>query len=352
MATFIKILSESDIKAFEFPPEFNGEERKKFFSLPIWANEITESIRTPMNKVGFILQLGYFRATNRFFTSDKFHMRDVHYVASKADVAIDQISFDEYFKSTNGRHQDIIRERLGFRRFDDKTKEILVQEAVSLCSNQIKPRLMFMSLLDFLIKKRIEIPTYRAFSEVITNGLNRFEKSLLSSIQKDLKPEERVLLDSLLELSEADLSEKKKLIKPYKITLLKKINQSRRPKKIRENIDDLQCLKSLFEKVEHYAKNLQLSPQSIKYYAELAIRSQVFQISRREENRYLLLIAFVIHQYYKLNDAIVDVLILSSQATKNSAQKENKEKFYETRQSRYQFIGVPVQDHERPCYGN
>ncbi len=264
MATFIKILSQSDIKAFEFPPEFNGEERKRFFSLPIWANEIVESVRTPINKVGFVLQLGYFRAVNRFFTSGKFYSRDIHYVASKSGVDVDQIEFIEYFKSTNGRHQDVIRDHLGFRRFDEKTKEILVEETVSLCSNQIKPRLMFMSLVDFLIRKRIEIPTYYAFSEAITNGLNRFEKTLLSVIQKNLNHEERALLDDLLEMNDAGLSEEKKSTKPYKITLLKKINQSRKPKKIRENIEDLQCLKGLFEKVEPYIKHLQLSSESVK----------------------------------------------------------------------------------------
>ena len=147
-----------------------------------------------MNKVGFVLQLGYFKAVNRFFTSDKFHIRDINYVASKVGVALYQINFSVYFKTTNGRHQDIIRERLGFRRFDDKAKAIFEEEAVSLCSNQIKPRLMFMSLVDFLIRKRIEIPTYRSFAEAITNGLNRFEKSLLSLIQKSLVSEEKILL--------------------------------------------------------------------------------------------------------------------------------------------------------------
>ena len=31
MSSLVKILSNKDIKAFDFPPEFHGEERKHFF---------------------------------------------------------------------------------------------------------------------------------------------------------------------------------------------------------------------------------------------------------------------------------------------------------------------------------
>ena len=47
MATYIKILNNNDIKTFENPPQFNGEERKQFFYLPTWAKDLVESFRTP-----------------------------------------------------------------------------------------------------------------------------------------------------------------------------------------------------------------------------------------------------------------------------------------------------------------
>lgn len=40
MSTHIKILNNKDIKAFDSPPEFNGEERKRFFYLPKWTSEL------------------------------------------------------------------------------------------------------------------------------------------------------------------------------------------------------------------------------------------------------------------------------------------------------------------------
>ena len=68
----IKILNKNDINAFNSPPEFTGEERERFFYLPKWASELVESFRTSTNKIGFVLQLGYFKAVNSFFVAQKF----------------------------------------------------------------------------------------------------------------------------------------------------------------------------------------------------------------------------------------------------------------------------------------
>ncbi len=337
MATHIKILSQSDIKVFDLPPVFNIEERKRFFDLPKWADDEVKDCRTPITKVGFILQLGYFFAVNRFFVANKFHVKDVEFICRKLQLPVEEINFKAYIERTFERHQEIILEKLGINKFDDQRKRILMNEAVLLSSNQMKPRFMFLSLVDFLRRNKIEVPTYNTLAEVITDALKQFEKSLAFSIKERLSHEERVLLDDLLTVGEEYLTEKQDLkIKRYKITLLKTSNQSLRPMKIRENIEDLDSLKSLFEIVTPLVKQLHLSPETIKYYAQIVIKSQVSQISQREDNRYLLLIAFVIHQYYQLNDNLVDAMIQSTQTVKNSALKENKEKFYEARGPQHQ----------------
>jgi len=54
MPTTINILNSTDAKMYDLPPIFDGDQRKKFFDLPKWANESVESLRTPTNKMGFI----------------------------------------------------------------------------------------------------------------------------------------------------------------------------------------------------------------------------------------------------------------------------------------------------------
>ena len=73
MTTHLKILNLHDIQSFEFPPKFTSEERKRYFYLMQWSQEFLNSLQTTQNKVGFILQYGYFQNTGRFFNAKKFH---------------------------------------------------------------------------------------------------------------------------------------------------------------------------------------------------------------------------------------------------------------------------------------
>ncbi|MCD6388671.1 MAG: hypothetical protein J7L69_04605 [Desulfobulbaceae bacterium] len=77
-------------------------------------------------------------------------------------------------------------------------------------------------------KKKIELPGYHTFAEIITDTLRNYEKVLIASIEDNLSMGEKQLLDSLLkfgdEYKDGDKQEAK--LKRYKITLLKKSHQS------------------------------------------------------------------------------------------------------------------------------
>lgn len=75
----MKILNKLEREAFESPPHFNSAERKRFFSLPKALNGIVEGLRTPANKVFFIVMAGYFRASRKFFAK-QFRPPDVEFV--------------------------------------------------------------------------------------------------------------------------------------------------------------------------------------------------------------------------------------------------------------------------------
>ncbi|OPY68305.1 MAG: Tn3 transposase DDE domain protein [Syntrophorhabdus sp. PtaU1.Bin050] len=333
MATLINVLSQPDRKAFEIPPVFSEEERVSYFDIPQWASKLIKAFRTPTNKVGFILQLGYFRSANSFFGSKIFHPDDVAFVAKFLKINIKKIYFNDYTRTTYERHQFFILENLGFRKFDDNVKGILEREAVALCAKLLRPRSIFMSLIDFLRSKKIEVPSYHILSDTITNALRSIEEDIQNRVYTSLTPTNRGLLDSLINTSPEYLGDDKRDLKNkrYKITLLKKSNQSTKPSRIRENIDDLLCIKELFDELEPDIKALGISPETIEFYARIAIKPQVFQLARRDKSRYLYLLAFVVHQYYKLNDTVIDALLQSIQSTNNASQREHKEMVFEAR---------------------
>ncbi|MBF0560324.1 MAG: Tn3 family transposase, partial [Nitrospirae bacterium] len=330
-----------EVQAFDNPPEFNGEERKKVFFVPFLGRTAMTGFRTPINKVGFVLQCGYFSAVNKFFVASRFHRKDVEFTIGRLDLSMEEVNLSDYNKRTRERHQEIILKNLGWRKFDEDTKMLLIQEALTLCSKQTKPRLMFLSLVDFLRRKKIELPTYYAISEIITQALNNFEETLIVLLDRNLSVEDRRMLDELLREEDEYLDGEKKVlkIKRYRLTLLKKSNQSTKPSKIKENVRDLKSLHTLFRELTPIIERLGLSSELIQYYAQIVIKSQIFQIHRREENRHLLLIAFVVHQLYQLNDILIEILMQSVQTTINSSTRENKERFYEERQSKHRMIG-------------
>ena len=289
MSTHLKILSQKEIKAFDSPPEFSGEERKRFFYLPQWAEEIVAELRTPTNKVGFVLQLGYFSAVNKFFVSLGFLQRDIESVLRRLQIAQQSIDLSKYVKGTGTRHQDLIRENLGVRPFSDAVKREVFSQAKAICAKQVKPKLIFWSLVDYLREKKIEIPTYHALSEMISEAHRHFERDLVVRIDKQISPAQSQILNQLLAIdSTYESVEKQSLkLKRYKLTLLKKISQSTRPKRILENVTDLQELKALYFELNSLIAGLDLSDEMVDYYAQVARRSQIFQLSRREEKRYL-----------------------------------------------------------------
>jgi len=73
-------------------------------------------------------------------------------------------------------------------------------------------------------------------------------------------------------------------------------------KHIRERRENFEHLKGMYLKIVHVARRLHLSDSAIQFYAEYVINNQIPQIASRGTIRYLLLIAFVIHQYYLLGE--------------------------------------------------
>ena len=63
----MKIFNTLEEEAFESPPEFNSGERKRFFSLSLLLKESQANLRTPTNKVCFLVAAGYFKALRKFF---------------------------------------------------------------------------------------------------------------------------------------------------------------------------------------------------------------------------------------------------------------------------------------------
>jgi len=334
MSTHIKIFNKVDIKSFESAPHFNAAERKKYFYPSDWVKSVISEYDTDTNKVGFVLLFGYFQATKRFVPIKHFSGRDIEYVSSRLNINIKSVDFSNFYRPTITRYKKIILNYLGHSGFDDESKQFVINEASALVEKQIKPKSVLLLLIQFMLYKHIEIPRYHMLADIITNAFNKFEKSLAEKIESYLKPEHRKLLDTLLEREDDDSpkTDEGKTLQRYKWTLLKRISQSTRASKIKENISDLQTIQEIFESLQDVIEKMDLSPTIIQYYANWAKKARIFHIvSKSEWKRHLYFLTFIIHQYYVLQDVLVDTFLSSVQTAKNSALREHKEQYFEKR---------------------
>jgi hypothetical protein len=102
------ILNTPEREDFDSPPEFTSVERKAHFSFPLGILERADQLRTPTNRVCFLLASGYFRATKRFYAPKTFRPRDIEYVSRSLGHDPRDVRPETYDKQTLLRHQQWI----------------------------------------------------------------------------------------------------------------------------------------------------------------------------------------------------------------------------------------------------
>ena len=332
----MKILNQSDQEAFETPPQFTSEERKCFFNFTQGLLDIANRLIDPGHKIGFLVACGYFRATKKLFPPDTFHQRDISYVMHQLNIDLDSSNIANIPETTRRRHRKLILKYYGFHYFDQATQDNIVLEISEMARKHLKPKLIFWRCTDLLIKLRIALPSYHQLSELILKGLNNRKKELTRLIDQNLTLEMQGALDELF-AQESSVKEGIYLSKParYKLTLLKKPSHSTKPAKVKERAADLVYLKTLYGHIEKILPLLNLGHDGIRYYAKNVIKSDMFQINQRaNEDRYIHTIAFIAHQYYRLQDNLADVMLSVIQSFRNSTTREYRDWCYDHREDR------------------
>ena len=118
----------------------------------------------------------------------------------------------------------------------------------------------------------------------------------------------------------------------YRLTLLKRLSQSTRPTKIRERLADLGVLKELHAKVAPILSVLNLGSEGIRYFAGSVARMRTTNLRRRaDDDIHVHLVAFIAHQYFRLHDNLVDVLLISVKTFENAALREHRDWCFDER---------------------
>ena len=76
--TRLAFLSPTEKRLFDSPPTLNKKNRPAYFTITRAVRKTLNGLKTPATKVGFMLELGYFKHSAKFFLPEQFKSRDIH----------------------------------------------------------------------------------------------------------------------------------------------------------------------------------------------------------------------------------------------------------------------------------
>ena len=177
--TQLTILTSAEKRQFDTPPQFTQEDRHRYFFMSGQLRAIVSRIRRPDNKIGFVLQWGYFCARARFYPADQFQQRDIAYVKRMFNCA--DVDLSKYAGTVVTRHRHRILETLDWQEADETDREQFYQQALRQAQHQDFPQDIFSALVDTCWKHQIVVPSYHDLSELITQSYISAEQALLSN---------------------------------------------------------------------------------------------------------------------------------------------------------------------------
>lgn len=312
----IEVLPNYEAKRFDKPPVLTHDERKSCFQVDLSISSMMDKTKQDINKVGLLLQYGYFKVTGKFFTAKTFKSSDIKAAAKIMDIPPPKDFTHQYTDRTRQKHRSLILENTGFIPFNSKI-DFFEECIADMVDKQMHPRKLFYALVEQLRQKKIELPSYDRIARTITDKFHAFEAEVTKNISEVISSKQQEALEQLV-LKEGELYERALL------TRLKHISQSMQPAKIKLGMRNFLIIKKLHQELYSVIEKLALSSEAIKYYAGWVNKAKLTQLSEITDThkRNLYLIAFIDYWYRLWQDNLVDILLKSVQQHLNKAARE------------------------------
>lgn len=330
----LSILSQSQINDFENPPELSVKEKEVFFHLDEWTTKLLKDIRSESSAIGLVLTLGYFKCTGRFFLAESYRKDDILFAAKELDIVTSEINWEKYPKSgSQYRHRTTVLNYLGVMSFNYNGQ--IKKELSELVKKKLHPKTVLFELCEYLRSNKIEIPNYSMLQEYISQVIANYEKKLLKQLKRYLRSDHKKALDRLLEHEENNTVK----VKRYKINSLKKPKQSIREASVKKVTRSFHFLKEIYNGIYFLLNDLSLTENVISYYGTVTLKSDVYQMTLRKDiKKYFHLICFVVHQYHRYQDTLVEMTLKSVQKAINHANHRVTNQSFEKRKEDYEKI--------------
>jgi TnpA family transposase len=318
----LRILRDDEIDALYGRPCFTPEEREEYFSLSSAESAALEQFHSIKSRIYAIIQLGYFKARQMFFVLDPDEIaEDAKYVQERyfprapcPDLTITKV--------TRLRQQRVILTLCNYRTCNAEERRHLAtkaRQAARVCS---KPVYVFRELRHHLAEHRLVSPGYSFLQETVGQALLAEQSRLTALVRQHLTPAQSAAFQQLLEGSQGR----------YGITSLKREPKHFGWREMTQELCRRQQLQPLYDIASRLLPHLQISNESVAYYASLVTYYTVFRLKQLDEDLVrIYLLAFAHHRYRRLNDNLINGLIYHVRRFTDAAKAAAKERVYASR---------------------
>ncbi len=318
----LKILSADEVEAIYGRPHFTYEERMEYFSLAPTEKTAMEQLHSIKSRIHYILQLGYFKARHLFFTVNLQEVEeDAKYIQERYFSNF-QLTDLEITKVTRLKQRQLILDLFNHRACDAEERKKLAGKARTVARVCSKPIYIFRELMATLTEQRIVAPSYSSMQDLIGNALVYEQNRLMEVVNTRLQEPECTALKSLLNDTQG----------LYEITLLKREPRDFGFGEIKREIARGEQIRPLYHLAQNLLPVLDISNESIKYYASLVTYYSVFRLKQLDEQIvYLYLLCFIYHRYQRCNDNLLKSLTYKTRGYIDDTKNAAKERVYEYR---------------------
>lgn len=316
----LSILDEQEVQELFYRPVFSVEDREHYFSMDPDEQMLFESLRHTRSRLLFLLQLGYFKASHRFFV---FFWEDVQpdldYLLNRY-LPLESLPDGFPDKKTRIAQQKMILQCQNYRSFGRHEHQWLLDKSKHLIRIHAEPRFLLTELLSLLETNRTVIPGYSTFQKIIGTAIQH-EQQRLGYLVAQMPDSIKTKLGNLLQREDGTL---------YQLTALKKRAKDFSQKETRQEIQKHVAIHPLYEFVCTFLPTLNISNENIHYYASMAEYYPVHRLLHMPDGQaQLYLLCFIRHCFEQISDNLITGFIFQITNTTQDASQAGKQKLAE-----------------------
>ena len=306
----LQLLSEAEIEELYARPDFNAAERELYFTMTQQEMDALRQYSATKTRVAFILQLGYFKASQQIFAFTFDEVRDdVDYILSKY-YKTEKADF-KITRQTLSQQKSVILNLFGYQDWSSVQVPLVEAHLCELLRYYPKGHDTFRQLIVYLENKKILLPTYRTMQDLFTRAFST-EKERLEKLILLIPHEQQEKLSDLIKREDGIT----------KLNVIRADQKNFKYTPIKEEVAKAVEIAELYKFAKEFIPTLQLSKNAIRYYADLAEQYAASRLRRlNQPQQWLQALCFVYHRYQQIMDNLITSFMFHVRAILADAKK-------------------------------